>query len=355
MERKESQKKYQKVGGFIATLLLLVGLSFPVIKSPISVQAALTPPSGYDYSIYYNSTEGGFVAQVVGESASLIPFTCSVDGSYYNYTTPVMVATGFPNVQLTFNRSTTSWTPNGAYYNATSSTIGSNNTVGTLGNKIIISFNNNTNHDFMFTFDRSSSANALPSYWRNSSLNWGGQYEAITLGYATIGENRFYIPAYSTWELRLGTVSTQQYMDAIYLNDLGVSTAYTEGYENGVFDYYIGDPNNPQLNNYPYSESYPWEQGFNSGMEFWGMLDVYDLDGDNDTTEYIQGGDAFQYGQSRPETSVLLNALSTIGGLFFAVLYMILTIEIYDISIMGILIVLGAIVLPIWILKLIRG
>jgi hypothetical protein len=301
---------------YIKKISTLVGVGLISILSTFqsftNVDAALTEPTNYD--IAYTSVGGAFIMTAPGYTInSTYPlFTRTVDSTYFNYTHNFSSGqhTNTSNfdlpegldITMIFNRSNTSWTDasSAGYtgYYATDTKIGSNNTVGTIGRKVSINLINQTNKNYLFYLDISSSG----------FENWQILYNSIDFQQSAATNRVYfnrsimqiiYIPSFTNIEIYRETASTATYFDAWYLEDLGVSASYQEGYDNGQLEGYVdGLGNNP---------------------------------------------------------NVLLNGFSAMVGILVNFMLLILNLEAFGISILSVFGVLAFFVGVIWFFKLLRG
>jgi hypothetical protein len=224
----------------IYTLLLLFTIT---LFYSIPTQAALTPPTSFDYSFVYDATDGEF--QFKDGTNSYTPeFTRTADGIYFNYE---YIGDGnglLPfEVTLRFNRSNTSWTLGTTGYIATDTKIGSDGTVGSL-RKYSHLFNNTTNNDYVFYMDNVSLLGFSFAYafrtYRNNIIESG-----FTSYIQRTVFSKFWISSKSSFRIEhFQNDSNAHYLDAFYLEDLGTSqavqstTAYDSGFTAGFGDGY---------------------------------------------------------------------------------------------------------------------
>jgi hypothetical protein len=293
----------------LLSVFTLVGLTHSLTLK--DANALLTAPATFHYSYRQanvDTTSGNnwAIKNNGGTAFSTIPaYTQTYDGQYYSYvqTSPTTLTTGL-TVNHIFNRSTTSWTnivSNVFRPNNSATSIGSNNTVGTL-TKHFYSFDNQTNKNYLLYFDDTSTGNTYIQVEIFSNfLSFG---EGFNL-YSSAGFfNNIVIPSYSTVNInsRL-TSSTPIYLDAWYLQDLGVSDAYNAGYEIGETD------------------------GYSSGY----------ADGLNNNP------------------NILLNGFQAMVGILVNFALMILNLDVFGVSLLGIFGVIAFFVGIIWFLKILRG
>jgi hypothetical protein len=205
----------------------LVGATTFSALTPVS--AALTAPTTFDYSYTYQNDF--FVAN---QDDDLLPiYTRTTDASYYNYTYSGNIDGNWPfDITMTFNRSNTNWISGSGGFAPFDTKIGSDGTVGSI-NKLSLSFNNQTNKNYSLFLDLSSTSAFINfmEYSINGFEIGRSDTNGFTMTFETLG--RFYIPSYSTVNVYTSTNSTQLFLDAWYLQDLGISPSYQEGYDTG--------------------------------------------------------------------------------------------------------------------------
>lgn len=270
------------------------------------VSAALTEPASYDYAYKYDAVSQTFLSYGDGSPQySSIPFTRTADGAYYNYSYTGMGGSGqgeWPfEITMTFNRSTTNWdTTLGGYEPYGTTYVGSNSTVGTIDNKVYLKFNNNTFKEYRLWLDFSDSPSTSFAYVIDS--NGYGNTELFIYNtdstYTTL-----YLSSFSTQEIYFVSTSSSRFFTAWYLEELGVSDAYTNGYNEG--------------------NSIGYDDGYGDGL------------GNN--------------------PNILLNGFETVIGIFVNFVLMIATFDIFGVSIMNILLVFVSVIGLVWILKVLRG
>lgn len=267
----------------IVVALFLTGFILYLHKpAPLNTYALLSEPSSYHFK-YKAVNIGGVNSWYftnVGVGSYAPTYNRSADSGYWNYTTTMQdpTYTPFP-ITLTFNRSNTpwydtgfGWLPNDTAY------IGSNNTVGNVV-KISLTLNNNTNKRYRIYLDLSSSSDNLNASYFIDNFNYHFSAFKTTMNYYEIG-------AYESINFQIGYTYTSSYLDAFYLQDLGVPSAYnngftdgedegflsgyevgynegnTEGYEEGQSNFFYGDYG---IWDGLIQESVPWLTGYNSG------------------------------------------------------------------------------------------
>jgi hypothetical protein len=238
---KLKNKIYTLTGLF--TIIFLT--TAPTIKE---VYGALTPPTSYDLNYQYSSSIGGFTLGTSSVGDYYVGYNRTPDGVYYNYTTTIThnshVDSLLPEgleITMTFNRSNTNWFNTGSLYYPEDTKIGSDNTVGSIDFKVSLTFNNQTSKDYRLHFDISSTLAARDYRFFYNTNTYGYDGERYTLSNSTL--NRIYIPALTSLQIRTANLTQLQYFDAWYLQDLGLSDAYQQGLDDG----YINGQNDADL------------------------------------------------------------------------------------------------------------
>jgi hypothetical protein len=224
--------------------MLSVGTALTTMGSLKPVAASLTPPVTYAYSYTWNATDSEQYLNVNGVD-SIPLYTRTADGAYYNYTSTFNVIDDLIVTQ-TFNRSNTTWQASGTFYKPDENKIGSTNGVGSVNDKVYISFDNQTNKNYYIYIDVSSVADAHYNFYRIDNKIVGGVFQTTELGFLFTSSrlNTLFIPSYS--QVIINTtpgVSSQRYLDAWYLQDLGISEAYQQGLDaetDGILTDYLG-------------------------------------------------------------------------------------------------------------------
>ena len=317
--------KFKKLYATLA-VGLLIALSF---TPTLNTQATLTAPT--TYALHYRPYDNPHPAPDFWELGNQArtsylhdpTYTRSVDSSYYNYTTTldnsdhVIIPLGL-EITMTFNRSNTSWTGTGSggYYPTDYDKIGSNNTVGTVINKLYLSFNNQTNKDYLLYLDLKSNDNAGGN--NHFYSNYNGYDDMYRFWYDAYTYLKIFIPAYNTFTFYKGSTSVNTYFDAWYLQDLGVSDSYTNGFDNG------------------------YTQGESDGYDA-GLTDGYDNGYDDG---YIQGQD---------DADLLVTGFSAMVGILVNFVLMIVNLEVFGVSLMGLFSIVILFASIVWGLKLVRG
>jgi hypothetical protein len=297
----------KKLDRYLSIFALVVVAGTPLLNKPVTAtEAALSAPASYDYSYRYNSSTTRFEYMDSSVSIAQAYYVRTTGGGYFTYDHgPYALVNDLEQslfISMTFQRSTTSWTQASPSlgYRATDTKIGSDNTVGSIVNKVYLQFDNQTNKDYKIFFDQSSKGSeGYFTYEIDDERYYGDQVGSgtILMGHTIL--NRWYLPAYSKVEIYVNATSSTYYFDAWYLQDLGVSAAYDQGNQDG------------------YDEGY--EDGYNNSV------------------------------------SPLWDGLEVVVGVTLNFILFIATLSIFDISLLNIGIVLVSILGLVWVLKALRG
>jgi hypothetical protein len=293
----------KKLNRYLSIFALVVVSGTPLLNKPvIATEAALTAPASYDIRYYDDSI--AFKLSTSTES-SYLSYSRTTDSSYHSYTTTILGTelSSLPDgldITMIFNRSNTGWSAvGGGLFEPADTKIGSDNTVGTITNKYFFNFNNQTNKNYLLYLDISSTTsdgNWIMSYNDNNQVIWSS---SVYVGSATTLLRQLYLPAYTSLKLGTGSSSAARYFDAWYLKDLGVSGAYDAGFDAG--------------------EIVGYEDGYNnSASPLWDGVEL------------------------------------TVGVILNFVLF-IMTLSVFDISLLSIGVVLLSVLSLVWILKALRG
>jgi hypothetical protein len=287
----------------LLSVFTLVGLTHSLTLK--DANALLTAPTTFHYSYRQSNVDtvsgnNWAIKNNGGTAFSTIPaYTQTYDGQYYDYvqTSPTTIITGL-SVSHTFNNSSTSWTnivSNVFRPNNSANFIGSDSSSGTTSNKLYIQFNNQTNKDYYLYIDLSSTGSSDRGYFIT--------YDSLYLSNNTLDRFYFisqttflklYLPSYVNITFSTQNVASSYYLDAWYLQDLGVSDAYQAGVDAG----------------------------------------------------YIQGQD---------DADLLITGFSAMVGILVNFVLMIVNLEVFGVSIMGIFAIVVLFTGIVWTLKLIRG
>ena len=288
--------------------LLGVGLISALTFVPtLNTQAALTAPTDWYYKYTHDGTN--FKIKDLDNNVYSTPaYTRTADGAYYNYSHVDTSIFGFTITQK-FNRANTTFfhdsVPN--KYIPTSTSIGSDSSVGTL-TKYEIELVNNTDTDFKIWLDFSSTGSSRYLQLKYNNFNYGIN-DTFTFHIFEFLSS-FIVPSYSTIEIINDPNSSAFYFDAWYLEPLGQNPAWTQGYNVG------------------------YDNGFDA--------DAYDL-----------GFDAGFDSINAPNT--LLMGFQAMVGILVNFALMIVNLEIFGVSLLNVFSILALFVGVIWILKIIRG
>jgi hypothetical protein len=220
--------------------MLSVGTALTTMGRLKPVAASLTPPTSYDYSYIWNATDSEQYLNANGVDSILL-YTRTSDGAYYNYTNTTNIIDGLIVTQI-FNRSNTTWQLSGTFYKPDENKIGSNSSVGSASKTDIV-FTNNTNKDYKLFLDLSSSTASTPYFLHYFNGDLYGQYLTDNIRLYTANLLEFIIPSYFNVRLQSANTTSDQYLDAWYLQDLGISDSYQAGLDaetDGILTDYLG-------------------------------------------------------------------------------------------------------------------
>jgi hypothetical protein len=219
--------------------MLSVGTALTTMGRIKPVAASLTPPATYAYSYTWNAGASEQYLNVNGVD-SIPLYTRTVDGAYYDYVSTFNVIDGF-SVTMDFQRSNSTWQSSGTSYKPDESKIGTDGTVGNII-KMFLTFNNQTNKDYRLWIDVSSNiTDAATYYYENNDLIFGANSTQNFLRRTVF--NMFLVPSYSKADLEYASSGDARYIDAWYLEDLGISDAYQAGLDaetDGILTDYLG-------------------------------------------------------------------------------------------------------------------
>jgi hypothetical protein len=292
--------------------LLGVGLIGALTFTPtLNTNALLSVPTNYDWSYRKINvdTSTGYnwaIKNNGGTTVSHVPYyNKSFDGTYYDYIhTGYEIKTGL-TIAHTFNNSTTDWTTISSTVSRPSDSADSINALNNFSAlQIKITIENDTNNNFLFYLDRSSvgNDNDYAYIYTISNVQIGGLYNAIFVA-GTANLNTFLIPSNTE-------VSISQYgwgddrFDAWYLQDYGLSSTYSNGYD-----------------------------------------DAFDIDA------YAEG---YSDGLNN-NPNILLNGFQAMVGILVNFVLMIVNLEVFGVSILGVFSIVVLFTGIVWVLKLIRG
>jgi hypothetical protein len=274
--------------------LLGVGLITALTTSSTlkDLNAALTAPASWTFK-YTNQDFPGYKLRSTTGVISTPAYTRTADGAYYNYTNTSTITTDLQITQ-TFNRSNSTWYDNAGTWIPNDTKIGSDTSVGTISNKLYLKIDNLTTKDYKFYLDVSSTSSTT------NNINYDIKYDTNSYGTTTLDflraseMNTFYLPAFTELYIEALSTSTMVYLDAWYLQDLGVSASYVAGVDAG----------------------------------------------------YIQGQD---------DADLLVTGFQAMVGILVNFALMIANLEVFGISLMGIFAIVVLFAGIVWTLKLIRG
>jgi hypothetical protein len=218
--------------GILLSVFGIVGFTTP--SNFNNVQAALPSPTIDINSISFRNDDdfgqwGYYLGTDVWENGPDINalFEREADGVYWNYFTNFDF--GGMEVTMEFNRSNTGWASSSFnYVPYLTNSIGNDNTVGTLV-KYIFSFDNQTSKDYKLTLDFSStSTNYSSRILYNDDIYI---YTDIRFLISTL--RTFYIPAFTNFTIQTLSISSDIKFNAWYLDELGTSQSFIEGYDVG--------------------------------------------------------------------------------------------------------------------------
>ena len=217
--------------------MLSVGTALTTMGRLKPVAASLTPPTSYDYSYTWNATDSEQYLNVNGVD-SIPLYTRTADGVYYDYVSTFNVVDGL-NVTMDFQRSNTTWQVSGISYKPDESKIGSDNSVGTIPNKIKLTFDNQTSKNYTFWLDTSSTPGDQAYFVLYNEVQY---FNYIVPARTTLGRT-IYIPSYTKVQTNVSNTAGTSYFDAWYLQDLGISDSYQAGLDaetDGILTDYLG-------------------------------------------------------------------------------------------------------------------
>jgi hypothetical protein len=215
--------------------MLSVGTALTTMGRLKPVAASFTPPTTYDYSYTWNATDTEQYLNVNGVD-SIPLYVRTPNSTYFNYVNTTVVIDGL-EVRHQFDRSNTTWQASGMFYKPDQSKIGSDNTVGTITNKVNLKFTNNTNHDYLIYLDVAS--NLGNDHWTSGY----DSYTTFQFFYAAGALLRFPLYSNSSFEFFKSSWSVATYFDAWYIQDLGISEVYEQGLDaetDGILTDYLG-------------------------------------------------------------------------------------------------------------------
>jgi hypothetical protein len=223
--------------GILLSVFGIVGITTP--SNFNNVQAALPSPTLDINSISFRNDDnfgqwGYYLGTDVWANGPDINalFEREADGIYWNYFT-FFDFDGI-EVSMQFNRSNTGWISSSFnYVPYLTNKIGSDANVGTVTNKVYLQIDNQTNKDYYFSFDASDTAGSTRLWELTSNgyvlFNWSNyptRFDSTSLF-------KFVIPAFTNVQLKAQSTFGQTYFNAWYLDEIGTSQAFLEGYDVG--------------------------------------------------------------------------------------------------------------------------
>jgi hypothetical protein len=217
--------------------MLSVGTALTTMGRIKPVAASLTPPAIYDYSYTWNATASEQYLNVNGVD-SIPLYTRTVDGIHFNYSSTFNVVDGL-SVTQGFARSNSLWQSSGMFYKPDENRIGSDATVGTIA-KLTLVFDNQSNKDFFLYLDFSSTgiANKIYNFFYDSRPGLSFRHYPLNNTYLHL-----LIPSNTKLTYRSELSNANEYFDAWYIQDLGISQAYQQGLDAespGILTDYLG-------------------------------------------------------------------------------------------------------------------
>jgi hypothetical protein len=287
--------------------LLGVGLIGALTFTPIlNTQASITPPIDYDFNYRFNSTTGYFAIGGTTLGSVHPGYTLTTDSNGDYLTTSITSATSsfVPfGVEITIQlfEPTTTFALLGGNYFPTSSTLGTNS-VNNINDiflpHVVVSIENESNNDYLFSFDFTDGSNDyyFEKFTRNNDIyNINQNYIYNPLNNDFIYS---YVSSYSDYEITTWNTG-DKFLSSIYGLDLGTNPAFYYGQEIAYDDGYAdGLGNNP---------------------------------------------------------NILLNGFQAMVGILVNFSLMILNLEVFGVSLMGIFSIVILFTGIVWVLKLIRG
>jgi hypothetical protein len=238
----------------IKKLLILMGVGLITYGTTnfnfVNSQALLTAPTTYHYS-YRNSNvdivsgNNWAIRNNGGSTVSVLPlYTRTTGATTYNYYSESTIISNF-QIDMTFNDSFSGWSlVSGSLYRPGngSTYIGVYNNSSYSVPQVEYNLRNYSNRDFLFYLDRSYVSNNAEYFYdiEYNGYDMEGMYKSILLA-GTNNLNVVYVPAYTTVTIaKYGNNPSyaNEYFDAWYLRDLGVSFGYGEVYDIGYDDGY---------------------------------------------------------------------------------------------------------------------
>jgi hypothetical protein len=283
-------------------LLALVGVGFITFltnaPSLTSVYGALSAPASYDLNYQYDAVyEETFMLGSTSIGDRNVIYTRTSDGAYYNYTTTI--SNDIPSLDIVPEGLEITMTFNRSNTNwffITGGYLPSDTKIGSDGTVGTIS------NKLYFSFDNQSNLD----YRLYFDISSSAANKAILLRYystfitnvysfsTTTTYFNFLVPAFTNTILEMPETPSTYYFDAWYLKELGVSASYDAGVDSG----------------------------------------------------YIQGQD---------DADLLITGFQAMVGILVNFVLMIVNLEVFGVSILGIFSIIVLFTTIVWVLKLIRG
>jgi hypothetical protein len=205
----------------------------------VNSQASLTPPENFNYGYYWSTSLDTWVfydgdelhedpAYIRQGSSSPWSYDLILDkGNYNGLRNGLEILIKFITPNVGDFTSTSPYYPREEY-------IGTDGTIGSVRTIEIVIYNE-TPYDYQVLFDKSSSG--LANYYISeiNGLPYAGIYDALYLA-GSENLNKVIAPAFSELKLLESANSQEEYFDALYIREIGVSAAYNEGYDAGLDD-----------------------------------------------------------------------------------------------------------------------
>jgi hypothetical protein len=227
--------------GILLSVFGIVGITTP--SNFNNVQATIPSPTIDINSISFRNNDnfgqwGYYLGTDVWANGPDINalFEREADGSYWNYFS--YFDFGGMEVIMEFNRSNSGWISSSFnFVPYLTNKIGSDGTVGSTS-KLNLQFDNQTSNDHILYLDISSTGNyqdrIFELFYNNFRIS-DGYFNYVLLHTAdNTTLMKFYLPSFSTLLLKSPDFETSTlYLNAWYLQDIGTSQAFIEGYDVG--------------------------------------------------------------------------------------------------------------------------
>jgi hypothetical protein len=295
--------------------LLGVGLISALTFVPtLNTQALLTAPSNFQFSYQQSNTDpttnrSWAVRNNGGASFSTLPiYQFMSDGS----TTGNQTTFNIHGLQIILHitNTYTDWS------NITSSTYTPiDSHIGTTNGRFKIYIENSSNKDYSIFLDLNTSDEQPWTFYSNDQSYYDGFFGTEFLFQTEFSYNSFVklpITSHSTFYIE-NVGNDYTILNAFYLQDLGVNDSYTQGYDTG------------------------YDVGYDDAI--------------NEADAYAIG---YQDGL-RNNPNILLNGFQAMVGILVNFVLMIVNLEIFGVSILGVFSIVVLFTGIVWVLKLIRG